>query len=209
MVHEEAEQLIGRARMGDQVALAEVLEQYRDRLRRMVVVRMDPRVRGRFDASDVIQEAYVDISRRIASDGANANIPFFLWLRILTGDRLAQLHRMHLGADMRNAAREVSLGSGVIPPASSVHLASQLAGQFSSVDRGLKREEVRVKLEAAINSMDETDRDVIAMRHFEELSTEEIAIVLDMTRSGVLKRYTRAIRRLSVAINTVSDISLS
>ena len=208
MADEEDDELVKAARAGDAQALADLLEGYRDRLRRMVTVRMDARVRGRLDASDVIQEAFVEVARRVEAKKVSEGIPFFLWLRMVTGDQLAQLHRRHLGTDKRDAAREVRLNNSTMPSASSVSLANRLAGQFTSVDRGLKREEVRAKLEHAVNSMDENDREIIAMRHFEELSTDEIATLLEMTRSGVLKRYTRAIRRLSESINTASDISI-
>ena len=93
-----------------------------------------------------------------------------------------------------------------MPEASSIYLTSQLVGQFTSVDRGLKQEEARGRLEAALNAMAADDREVIAMRHFEALSTDEIAMVLDMTRSGVLKRYSRAIRRLTAAVGDRSWI---
>ena len=202
------EQLVQRALSGDQQALAELFERYRERLRRMVLLRLDARVRARFDPSDVVQEAFVEIARRFPSYGEDPAIPLFLWMRMVTGDRLAHLHRMHLGAEKRDAARESPVHGARFPEASSVYLASQLAGQFTSVDRGLKQEEVRAKLSEALSAMDDHDREIIAMRHFEELSTAEIAASLDLTRSGVLKRYTRAIRRLGQAINASSDISI-
>ena len=92
-----------------------------------------------------------------------------------------------------------------MPAASSVYLACQLAGHFTSVDRGLRQEEVRERLENILNSMSDRDREIIAMRHFEELSTEEIATILNVTRSGALKRYTRAIRRLAAALEEVEE----
>lgn len=209
MTNEDTLRLVELASDGDESALAELMQLYRERLRRMVVLRMDARVRARFSPSDVVQEAYVEIARRIASANRDSNIPFFLWMRMVTGDQLADLHRKHLGAEKRTAAREVGMMAHAAPDASSVCLAEQLAGQFTSADRGLKREEVRIRLETALNKMDDNDREVIAMRHFEELTTDEIATVLKLTRSGVLKRYTRAIRRLSEAINSNSDTSFS
>jgi len=206
MEQDELNILIGQAESGNEQALAQLFEKYRHRLRRMVELRMNAQVRSRLDASDVVQEAFVEIARRIRTRHEEINIPIFLWMRLVTGDRLAQLHRTHLRTGKRNAFRDVSLNRSV-PGASHVYLASQLAGQFTSVDRGLIREEVSERLEAALNSLDEGDREVIAMRHFEELSTDEIAIVLGISVSGVLKRYARAIRRLTRTIDTNSDIS--
>ena len=196
-----------KALKGDQAAFARLFDGYRDRLRRMVVLRMDVRVRPRFDASDVVQEAFVEAVRALPKYVEEAKIPLFLWLRMVTGDRLAKLHRTHLGTAKRNAGREVALGQH-FPDASSVYLADQLAGQFTSVDHGLKQQDTQRKLEDALNSMDPNDREIIAMRHFEELSTEEISLVLDMTRSGVLKRYTRAIRKLSGVLGGQLDFGM-
>lgn len=168
----------------------------------MVDLRMDTRARARFDPSDVIQEAFVEAARALPAYAEKRDkMPFFLWLRLVTGDRLAKFHRRHLGTKKRDANRDASLWQAS-PEASSIYLASQLAGEFTSVDHNLKQEEARQQLETALNAMDEKDREVIAMRHYEELSTEEIAIVLGMTKSGVLKRYARAISKLTTAIGT-------
>ena len=201
--------LIDQAQAGDQDSFAQLFEHFRGRLRRMIVLRMDPRIRARFDASDVLQDAFVEISRRLPSLATRElDLPFFLWVRMVTGERLLQLHRVHLAAEKRSANRDVSIDNAAMPDASSVFLASQLAGQFTSVDQRLKREDTRVKLEAALNAMAAADREIIAMRHYEELSTVDIATILGITRSGVSKRYLRAIERLGRAVNTDSDITL-
>ncbi|MEM7316938.1 MAG: sigma-70 family RNA polymerase sigma factor [Planctomycetota bacterium] len=191
--------LVEQALEGDQHATATLFEQYRPRLRRMVELRMDARLRARVDASDVLQEAFVDVSRQLDSyREKRSEIPFFLWLRLQTGSRLAQLHRRHLGTEKRDVNREQPPMH--IPDASSIFMAGQLAGQFTSVDRGLRKQEVADKLLQTLNSLSDKDREIIAMRHYEELSTEEIAISLGMTRSGVLKRYGRAIERLTEVV---------
>jgi RNA polymerase sigma-70 factor (ECF subfamily) len=194
---------------GDQSALAELFAEYRPRLKRMVALRMDGRVRARLDASDVVQEAFVDVCDKLNKYAEHDSFPFFLWLRMVTGDRLAQLHRKHLGAKKRNAGREISLDRACVPGASSIHLASHLAGQFTSVDRGLIGHEISKQIEASLNTMDECDREVIAMRHFEELSVEEISLLLEITPSGVSKRYARAIRKLTIALNANSSIEMN
>lgn len=205
MAQSETEVLIQKARSGDESALAQLFDMYRERLRRMVALRQDARVRARFDASDVVQEVFVDVARRLPTFDQDSDLQFYLWLRTLAGERLIQLHRMHLGAEKRAVQREVA---PVIPEASTFFLASQLAGNFTSVDRGLIRNELQQKIQELLNAMDERDREVLALRHFEELSTEEIAAVLGLTRSGVLKRHTRALRRLSQLISDHSDMQI-
>lgn len=207
-LEDDLDSLIEKARAGDERAFAVLFDRYRPRLKRMVQLRLDERVRARLDASDVLQDAFVEVARRLPTYGEKNRIPFFLWLRLITGERLAQLHRMHLGAAKRTAGRELSLQPGAVPEASTFFLAAQLAGHFTSADRNLIRDELQSKLQNALNGMDAGDRDVLAMRHFEELSTEEIADVLGLTRSGVLKRYTRAVKRLRDAIQDDTNMQL-
>jgi RNA polymerase sigma-70 factor (ECF subfamily) len=136
------------------------------------------------------------MSRRLPEYAVDRKIPFFLWLRMLTSGRLQQLQRTHLGAEMRTAFREAGPSYPALADGSIFNIASHLAGDFTSVDRNLLKAEVQNKLTKALETMEEKDREIVGMRHFEELSTQEIAEVLGLTRSGVLKRYTRAIRRL-------------
>ncbi|MEL6110547.1 MAG: sigma-70 family RNA polymerase sigma factor [Planctomycetota bacterium] len=196
---------INEALAGDPDKLAELFAEYRPRLKRMVELRLNGRVRARLDASDVLQEAFVDVSERLSDYASSQTIPFFLWLRMVTGDRLAQIHRKHLGTKKRDANREISLNQAYFAEASGVHLASHLAGQFTSVDRNLIGEEVSKQIEKILNTMDARDREVIAMRHFEELTVEEISTLLDLTPSGVSKRYARAIRKLTNGIHACSS----
>src|SRR5438093_11441136 len=116
----DTDDLIARVRAGDQQALAELFNRYRERLRRMVRLRLDRRLQGRLDPSDVLQEAYLDVARRAPEYAANPTLPVFLWLRLLTGQKLLALHRHHLGTQMRDAGQEVSLYRGALPQASSV-----------------------------------------------------------------------------------------
>ena len=128
-----------RLAAGDPQALADLFARYRDRLRRMVKLRLDRRLQGRIDASDVLQEAYLDVAQLAAEYAANPTMPFFLWLRLLTGQRLLMVHRQHLGAQMRDAGQEVSLYRGALPQASSVSLAEQLLGRMTSPSRAAVR----------------------------------------------------------------------
>src|SRR5579871_1730545 len=118
--------LLEQAKLGDRQALATLFGRYRERLHKMVRLRLDRRLSGRIDTSDVLQDAYLDVSRRFGEYVAAPTVPFYIWLRSLTGQRLVDLHRHHLGAEMRDADREVALYRGALPAASSVSLAHQL-----------------------------------------------------------------------------------
>jgi RNA polymerase sigma-70 factor, ECF subfamily len=188
--------LVQRATQGDQAALAQVFDRYRDRLRQMVRLRLDRRLQGRLDPSDVLQEAYLDFSRRLPDYVREPNMPFYLWLRFLTGQRMIDLHRQHLGAQMRDAGQEVSLYRGALPQASSVSLAAQLLGRLTSASRAAIRAESQIRVQEALNSMDALDREVLTLRHFEQLTNDETAAVLGVKKSTASNRYIRALKRL-------------
>src|SRR6266851_5509252 len=124
--------LLEQARAGDQKALNELFARHRARLRRMVELRLDRRLQARIDASDVIQEAYVDAVTRLDEYLREPSYPLFLWLRLIVGERLLKLHRHHLGTQMRDAGLEVSIYRGALPAASSAALAAQLLGKHTS-----------------------------------------------------------------------------
>jgi RNA polymerase sigma-70 factor (ECF subfamily) len=123
-------------------------------------------------------------------------MPFFLWLRFLTGQRLQLVHRQHLGTQMRDAGREVSLHRGAMPQATTVSLAAQLLGRFTSVTQAVQRAEMQLILQEAINALDPMDREILALRHFEELSNDETAQVLSIKPSAASNRHIRALKRL-------------
>jgi RNA polymerase sigma-70 factor, ECF subfamily len=194
---------LARARAGDPEALGHLFLHFRDRLRKMVRLRLDRRLAGRVDPSDVLQEAFLDLSRRFNEHAANPAVPFYLWLRALTGQRLIDLHRQHLGAQMRDAAQEVSIYRGGLPQASSEYLAEQLLGRITSPTQAAIRAELQVRLQEALNSMEPLDREVVVLRHFEELNNNETAEVLGIDKSAASKRYIRAIRRLKTILDAV------
>lgn len=196
-------ELLRRARDGDEEARAELFQRCRDRLRLMVRLRMDRRLHGRLDPSDVVQEAYVDLVRRFPEYLANPAVSFFLWARTLTGQRLIDLQRRHLGAQMRDAGQEVSLYAGALPQASSVSLAHQLLGRLTSPTQAAVRAEMQIRLQAALNAMDPVDREVLVLRHFEDLSNHETAAVLGIQTSAASKRYIRALARLKEILDAI------
>jgi RNA polymerase sigma-70 factor (ECF subfamily) len=188
--------LLERCRAGDQEALTEVFARHRDRLRRMVEMRLDRRLQARLDASDVIQDAYLEIAARLPEYLRQPNLPLFLWLRLVVGERLTTLHRQHLGTQMRDANREVSLYRGALPAASSAALAAQLLGKHTSPTEAVVRAERVLRLQEALNTLDPIDREILSLRHFEQLSRAETAQVLGIEESAAAKRHIRALKRL-------------
>jgi RNA polymerase sigma-70 factor, ECF subfamily len=188
--------LLGRARAGDPRALAALFDRYKARLRHMVRLRLDRRLAGRIDASDVLQEAYLEADRRFADYLRDPAIPVFLWLRLVVGQKLTDLHRHHLGAKMRDAGMEVSLRRGALPQASSISLAELLLGRLTSPTRAAQRAEMQLRLQEALNRMDPVDREVLVLRHFEELSNVQTAQALGLEKTAASNRYIRALKRL-------------
>jgi RNA polymerase sigma-70 factor, ECF subfamily len=192
----ETDKLLEQAAQGDQRGLGTLLGRHRDRLQRMVSLRMDRRLRGRIDPSDVIQEAYLEASVRLAEYLRDPSMPFFLWLRFLAAQKLVTLHRHHLGVQMRAADQEVALCRGPFPEASSAALAGQLLGHDTRPSEAAVRAELKIRVQDGLNSMDPLDREVLALRHFEQLSRAEIAQVLGVSEGAAGKRYIRALERL-------------
>lgn len=201
-----SDELLRRARGGDSNALAELFSRYRDQLRRMVSLRLDRRLQGRVDPSDVLQEAQVEVLRRAASYGADPRMPPFLWLRFITGQQLIASHRRHLGAQMRSAGHEIALHRGPMRQATSASLAEMLLGRLTSPTQAAHRAEVRVLLQEALNSMEPLDREVLALRHFEELSNAEVAQVLGLSKTAASNRYIRALERLRRILDGVPGL---
>lgn len=193
--------------LGTDVSLAELFAQHRERLERMVRLRLDRRLSARIDAADVIQDAFTEATARFDEFRSNPDVSAFVWLRYLTGQKLSQIHRHHLGMQRRDADREVSLYRGFAPEATSAALAAQLVGQFTSPSNAAVRAEQSRLVQDALNDMDEIDREVLALRHFEQLTNPEAAQVLGIEEPAAYKRYVRALRRLKEIIESVRDNS--
>jgi RNA polymerase sigma-70 factor (ECF subfamily) len=188
--------LLERVRAGDREAVNELFIRDRERLRRMVGMRLDGRLQARIDASDVIQDAFLEAATRLPDYLNDPKLPVFLWLRLVVGERLCELHRHHLGAQMRDAGREVSLGRPAAPAASSAALAAQLLGKHTTPTQAVLRAERTLRLQEALNSLDPMDREIISLRHFEQLSRAEAAQALGIGEEAAGKRYIRALKRL-------------
>lgn len=198
MAGDVADALHARAQTGDHDALAELFAQFRPRLRSMLQLRMDPRLRRRVDPSDVLQETFLEASNRLDRYIEEPRMPLFIWVRFLASQKLLEAHRRHLGAQRRDARREVRLHAG--PEASSLSIAQHLMGDFTSPTQGVRRLEIRQKLERTLETMDPIDREVLTLRHFEELSNNEVAAVLELTKAGASRRYLRALKRLRAVL---------
>lgn len=189
-----------RIERGDESALLALFTRHRYRLKRMVKLRLDRRLQGRIDPSDVLQEAAIDVARRAREYLASPSMPAFLWLRWITGEKLLGLHRRHLGSGIRDAGLEVSLHHGALPQATSVSLAAMLLGRLTSPTRAAQRAELQLRLQDAINAMEPIDREILTLRHFEDLNNNETAQVLGISKTAASNRYIRALKRLKDAL---------
>jgi RNA polymerase sigma-70 factor (ECF subfamily) len=206
---DETNELLRLAAAGDEVALSQLFDLYRSRLKKMIKLRLNRRLQGRIDDSDILQDAYLEATRRLQNYLENPQAPFFLWLRRITGDKLLEIHRNHLGTQMRDAQREVSLHRGALPAANSVSLAAQLLGGLTSPSHAAVKAEQRIALEEALNCLDPADREILALRHFEQLSNIEAAEELKIETSAASKRYLRALTRLQKILRELGIVEAS
>jgi len=187
--------LLSRVRLNDDAAREQLLELHRERLVRMAQARMSPRLIRRVDAADVVQEALITASQRLDEFLARDDVTFFVWLRWTVRDRLIDLHRQHLESQKRDANRDVAIASEMAN-ASSVALEGVLMGQLTSPSQAAVREELRNAIREGLATLSETDREILLLRHFEQLSLEECAQTLQMSKSGANKRHMNALRAL-------------
>jgi RNA polymerase sigma-70 factor (ECF subfamily) len=192
----KANVLLARAAEGDAQAWGELLVAHEARLTRMVSFRMDARLRGRVDPADVVQDSYLEATAHRADFFRKDDVPVFLWLRGVVSNKLLEVHRHHLGAHMRDARRERPLEGRGSAEQTSAALMAQLTGHLTRPSAAAVRGEVNANIRAALGSMDEIDREVLALRHFEQLTSAEAAHVLGIQERAAAKRYVRALRRL-------------
>ncbi len=201
------EALAQRLRGGDPQALAELFSRERERLWRVVHFRMAEPLRGRLDPDDVLQEAFLAASQRLKHYAEGPATSPFIWLRMLVNQTLVDLHRQHLGAQRRDAAREVSLERAPYGQATSASVAIQLIGAFTSPSGAAARADNLALVQSAIETMDPIDREVLALRHFEELSNSEVAEALGIEQKAASIRYIRALRRLKEILAQVPELA--
>ncbi|MGI9444786.1 MAG: sigma-70 family RNA polymerase sigma factor [Rubripirellula sp.] len=198
-------ELTARMRQGSKDALATIFADYRERLRRIIQFRIDYRIAARVSDSDILQDTYIAAAKRLPHFSQQTEMSAFLWLRLLAKQQLVDIHRQHLKAEKRDARKEMGLQPYQASAQTSMALAVQLVGSITAASEVVARAETIALLEASLNEMDETDREVIALRHFEELTNIETASVLNLQPSAASKRYLRAMSRLSQLMSKFED----
>jgi RNA polymerase sigma-70 factor (ECF subfamily) len=195
--------LVNRVLKGDRDALAEMFSLFRPRLWRMVNFRLHPRLQGRIDADDVLQDAWLMAVDRIGYFLRDSSHSPFIWFRMIVNQTLIDLHRRHLGAEKRSANRDVALQGGWSSESTSSCMAFQLLGHLTSPSSAYNRVELAKQLDMALQGMNEVDREVLALRHFEELTNTETARVLNMSEQAASGRYIRALGRLKQVLEVL------
>jgi RNA polymerase sigma-70 factor (ECF subfamily) len=195
----ESESLLHRAEQGDLAARQQLLVRYQKRLRQMIAVRMDYRLAARLDPSDVVQETLAAAIQQLSDYFHHRPLPFYPWLRQLACDRLAELHRWHIQTRKRSITREARCAPE-LPEESALNLADRLLARGSSPSARLRRDEECRRVQAALAQLAEHDREVLVLRHLEQLSTREIAAVLGITEGAVYTRHLRALERIRILL---------
>ena len=198
-----ADDLESRVRSGDERILSEHFERQRSRLVRMVELRLDPSLRPRLDPADVVQEAWLEVARRFPQWREDDSLPFPVWLRLVAGQTLAKAHRRHLAAHLRDALREAPVAENRLNVSAS-SFADAFVASATSPTQAVQREELRARVLAALQELDEVDREIVALRHFEGLSNEEAAAELAIEPAAASKRFTRALVRLRPALGNLA-----
>lgn len=182
--------------------IGELFVECQERLGRMVGFRLSRRLRGRVDVSDVLQEAFLTISRRADEYVKRPEVSFYVWSRQITFQVLLDVHRRHL-SQKRDARQEIKLRRGPSFDDTSVSIVQALCGDVTSPSAAIIREEEIDQLREALESMDEIDREVLALRHFEHLNNTEVAETLGLSLTAASNRYIRAVGRLAEVMQLV------
>ena len=201
MPETEKQVVVNRLRQSDS-SVAEIFSEHREKLAKMIRYRLDPRLVGRIDADDLIQEVWFDVQRRLNEYVAAPNVPFLLWLRQLTAQVISKTHRVHLKTQKRDVRREFPLASDPQQFSGSVSIARHLVAAISTPSRVVAREEMIEILVQTLNELEKIDREIILLRHFEELSNAEAAMELGIEPFTASKRYVRAMKRLTTSMSS-------
>ncbi|HEX4145092.1 MAG TPA: sigma-70 family RNA polymerase sigma factor [Pirellulales bacterium] len=199
----ETQQLLDAARRGDADARGQLLARHRDALRRLVGLRIDPALGRRVDASDIVQDVLLDADRRLVDYLASDGMPFHLWLRCLARDRLIDAHRHHRRAQRRSLDREQPLLQMAWSDQSAIDLADLVRDRQATPAAAAMGRELELRFQAALDQLDDTDREIVLLRHFEQLTNGETAEVLGLSAPAAGMRYLRAMRRLRTLLDEV------
>jgi RNA polymerase sigma-70 factor, ECF subfamily len=205
-ISKNEKELADQVRDGNQDALGDWLDCHRNRLEKMVRFRLDKRITSRVSPSDVLQDTFVDAARRIKEYLEHPDVPFFIWLRFLAAQRLTQLHRYHLGVQARDAEREIPVGGHATSSVSSKMLAAHFVSRLTSPSMAAQKAEMRKRLHEVLNQMDPLEREILSLRHFEQLTNAEVAQTLDLGISAASKRYVRALDQLRLALISIPGL---
>lgn len=197
----QTQHLLNDARHGDAAAVERLLDRHREPLRRAIALRLDPALGQRVDASDIVQEVILEASQRIRNYLANPGMPFHLWLRQMAQDHIIDAHRKHRVAQRRSLDREQPLVATGLGDRSSIELAAQLMDHELTPASAAIQQELQRQVEAALAQLGADDREVILMRHFEQLANQDVAAALSLTEAAAAMRYLRALRRLRALLD--------
>jgi len=197
--------LLDQVRGGDTDAVNRLLERHRTAIRRMIDHRMDRVIERRVDASDIVQDVMLEANRRLGDYLANPTMPFQLWLRHMARDRLIDAHRRHRVAASRSLDREVSLAAPPDNDHSATDGVARLADRELTPAAAATWHELERRFAAAVELLDEGDRQIVLLRHFEHLSTGEAADLLGLSKPAAGMRYLRAMRRLRILLDDGDD----
>ena len=189
-------ELLAEAKKGDAVAVDQLLAKHREAIRRMIDLRLDPAIVQRLDASDVVQDVLIEANRRLKDYLKAPVMPFHLWLRHIAKDHIIDAHRRHHQAQKRGVNREQQIHRPAWSERSSLDLAGQLLDQDLTPASAAIQEEMQQRLREAITQLDDDDREVILMRHYEMLANQDVAEALGLTEAAASMRYLRAVRKL-------------
>ena len=204
-IDEKTEQLLDGIRDGKDGAADRLLERHRDPLRRMIEMRMDQKIKQRVDASDIVQEVMIEANRRLQKYLENPVMPFHLWIRQMARDRIIDAHRRHRGSEKRSVDREKSMVAAGAMDRSTMELAAQLCDAEMTPAEAATMRELQKRFQNAIEELDENDREIVVMRHVEQLTNQDVATALGLSEPAASMRYLRAIRRLRSLLNVSSD----
>lgn len=198
---QQTQVLLEQARQGQDGAVDQLLARHREPLRRAVHLRLDPALAQRVDASDIVQEVILEASQRLTAYLAQPVLPFHLWLRQIAKDHIIDAHRKHRLAQRRSVDREQPLAAAGWDDRSSLDLASRLVDAELTPATAALRQELHRRLQAALQQLGDDDREVLLMRHFEQLANQEVAAALGLSEAAAAMRYLRALRRLKAVLN--------
>ena len=203
---DKTEQLLDDARGGNEGAVNELFERHRDALRRVVQMRLDRKIQRRVDVSDVVQEVMVEANRRLAEYLKNPSMSFRLWLRQIARDRIIDAHRRHRASAKRSVDREQAMTAPAGMDRSSLELAGQLCDPELTPAARVTQAEIARRVEQSIGRLSDADAEILVMRHYEQLTNQEIAQALSLTEPAASMRYLRAMRRLRELLHEDLDV---